>query len=302
MTPPVKSSLLRPSAAFNDDIANPAADDASADAPSERVPRILLTLSRYDEAPMGLPTGSTPPLRANFFGTSPSFGQRLPYPLDPASLRYDPSGRLASGTLAVDAKINGVSFTKGSQLYFHQNGSLRLGHLRKKQKVQGILCGPGDLWFYPNGKVSQTTLSSAQDIQGIHCDRGDVWFHDNGRLAQVSLAKDQNIQGTPCLRGTVWFHRNSVLSQATLAATQILRGLPLAGSTSLSFHKNGAFRSGTLSSDAQVRGLPCRNGTVVWFHDNRQLSQAILAADLTVQGKTFVTGDTVRFKEDGILE
>ena len=127
------------------------------------------------------------------------FGCELTQPDDeiiyvPGTISYYDGGKIRSGTLVNNYRINDVSYRFLTVVYFYENGRVEQGHLNGNSTIADIIYKDNtSISFYTNGQVSRGCLIGNQSISNVNYSPNDIHFYLNGRVKQGQLNGEQMI-------------------------------------------------------------------------------------------------------------
>ncbi|MBU4488267.1 MAG: hypothetical protein KKI13_04290 [Candidatus Omnitrophica bacterium] len=215
---------------------------------------------------------------------------------------FSPS-EIKAEILNANTTVQGITFPKGTDIYFYKSGKPRSAIIPYDQVIQGIPCAKGTIWLYESGKLKNATLAQNEKIQGIVCAKNrQALFHESGKLTQAILAGDQKIQGILFNDGTeVCLSEEGRLLVVVLAQEQEIQQIPCAKGSQIHLSGTGKLEGAVLAKEQVIQGILCAKAPIE-LYESGKLKKARLAQDQEIQGIRFIAGSDMSFTESGALE
>ena len=247
--------------------------------------------------------------------------------MEGADVCFNDNGQISSGTLAVNANIDGIIYRAGHTgmqgtasweramrrpgITFHDNGQVHQGILVDNETIDDITysCEWGtsqyySIIFFENGEVQSGRLLSNFTPDNVTYDatyRAGTWigFHENGHVAWGTLNEDANIGGVRFREGTdIYFFENEKVQSGTLDQNKTIHGIALKAGMGVEFYESGHVSAIYVEDTTfSYKGIGYVDN--VTFFENGQVKEGYLASDQIINGIKFASGTLVEFYENG---
>ncbi len=219
-----------------------------------------------------------------------------------SDITYFKRGKPFSATLGIDQKIQNITFPKGTTVEFGETGYIVSAKLPFNYEIQGIKCSPGDpVYFdYKSGKITSAQLAENLDTQGVLFPKGiGVTFDDTGKITDARSHFDTPDKPIIVIKGIkfieVSFYDNKI--RGKLAEDQDVQGYKFQKGSDVTFSEDGKLDSVRLEGDFEINGLKFKEYSYLEFYESGKLKAASMR-DSVINGMKFDDGD-VYYDENG---
>lgn len=212
-------------------------------------------------------------------------GLRLALPTVPQT------SRIRGCHLRRDATIGPVRAIAGSEVAFHEDGSLASAVLAEDQGVVGLPAKARTLVRWDeSGSVVELTLAREHAIHGVPCAAGRALAHTQNDVLDVWYE-------------SVQLHASGRVRRATLAGPYTHSRMSLARGSVVVFHPNGVLEVGTLAAAFEsTDGWTAAGGSLIGCFADGSPSLVTLAADGVVAGTSYPAGHFVKLSAPGVID
>ncbi len=196
-------------------------------------------------------------------------------PCQKGLVHFHPTGALGQATLARDFAVRGMTFARGTNLSWNEDGTL-------------------------GAQLAAPHLYEGRQIPAGATLRLD----DAGRLVSWSrrLPVEDQVHGIPCQAGSIiTCFASGLPERVTLAANHVVDTVPCMGGTDIELHSTGRLAVATLAETTELLGIPFEAGTALVFRPDGSLSVAQLVDDMEIAGRSYTDGTFLLFDERGHL-
>ena len=156
-------------------------------------------------------------------------------------IHFDSQGKRWLVVLGQSQSIDGVSFSKGNQVYFDLTGKPKLfsGAIEEARIIEDLPLPRGTEISLGGQGIHKITLSENLKFKEFELPKGtSVYLQAPGQIAEFYLSEPATVRGMLC-RKSVHFYDTGSLHQVTLATEQVIAGQSFPGDRPIIFDKSG---------------------------------------------------------------